>query len=97
MSLRGRVGHVAREPMIAASRENVPAVPREVLDSGGYGPLVAVDDRSALADALAETLDRPPDSSMLRERARYFSIERSASCYLERAEALVAGREFRDT
>ena len=58
--------------------------PIEVLENGKYGELVPVDDPSALASAIVSTLRDPPPRSMLRDRARDFSVSRIADEY-ERA------------
>jgi glycosyltransferase involved in cell wall biosynthesis len=59
-----------------------PSGPREILDGGRYGPLVAVGDDAGLARAMAETLDAPPARNVLMERAAMFSQERSADAHL---------------
>lgn len=60
-----------------------PSGPSEILQKGEFGALVPVDDATALADAMARTLDHPPDSARLIGRAQDFSLERSTSRYLE--------------
>lgn len=62
---------------------NCPTGPAEILENGKYGKLVPVDDPVALAEALKETLDNPPDPQKLRERANYFSVKASADKYLK--------------
>lgn len=59
-----------------------PHGPREILDGGRYGPLVPVGDDSALAAAIATTLDTPPSAERMRRRAADFSVERSIEGYL---------------
>lgn len=59
-----------------------PSGPSEILDGGKYGALVPVGDAEALARAMCETLDRPPDAARLRERAATFAIEGVADRYL---------------
>lgn len=49
-----------------------PSGPAEILQEGRYGRLVPVGDAHALAKAMAQTLDYPPDREKLRERARAF-------------------------
>lgn len=56
---------------------------REVLDGGRYGLLVPVGNADALADAIVCTLKAPPDSVKLKERARYFSVDRAVAGYLD--------------
>jgi glycosyltransferase involved in cell wall biosynthesis len=60
-----------------------PHGPREVLEDGRYGRLVAVGDHGALAAAMLDTLDQEPDRERLRLRAADFSVERSGDRYLE--------------
>lgn len=57
--------------------------PYEVLEGGRYGRLVPVGDDQAMAAAIVETLDNPPDREVLRERGATFSLERVAQRYLE--------------
>jgi glycosyltransferase involved in cell wall biosynthesis len=60
-----------------------PSGPAEILDKGAWGALVPVGDAGALARALEAALDGPPTAERLRERARLFSVDRSADAYLE--------------
>lgn len=60
-----------------------PSGPREILDSGRYGRLVAVGDDVALAQAICATLDDPLPSSQLQEAAWRYEIESSTDAYLE--------------
>lgn len=62
-----------------------PHGPSEILEGGRIGPLVAVGDHAALAGAMRDTLDNPPDKEVLRERAKLFSMEKSVEMY----EALI--------
>lgn len=62
---------------------NCPGGSAEILDDGAYGPLVPVGDVDALARAVLDVLDRPPDRDALRARARSFSVERAAEQYLQ--------------
>ncbi len=59
-----------------------PSGPREILDGGRYAPLVPVGDAAALADAMARSLDTPPDTAALKARAGQFSMARSAEDHL---------------
>lgn len=58
-----------------------PSGPAEILQGGEIGPLVPVGDHAALADAMARTLDNPPDKRKLIARAGFFSVERSVQMY----------------
>jgi glycosyltransferase involved in cell wall biosynthesis len=60
-----------------------PSGPREILDNGKYGRLVSVGDHEALARAILETLDHPPDAKMLRVRAMDFHVDKIIDQYLE--------------
>jgi glycosyltransferase involved in cell wall biosynthesis len=60
-----------------------PSGPREILQDGRYGRLVAVGDDAALAQALLLTLDESPDRDKLRTRAAQFSAKRAADRYLD--------------
>ena len=67
------------------------AGPREILEGGRHGPLVPVGDEKAMARAILDVLDNPPDSRALVERARFFSMERAFAGHLELARELGAG------
>ncbi|MFO1418915.1 MAG: glycosyltransferase [Methylotetracoccus sp.] len=56
--------------------------PREVLQNGRYGSLVAVGDAAALADAIERTLDAPLPADVLREAVADYTVGRSAMQYL---------------
>ncbi|WP_456384908.1 glycosyltransferase [Desulfolithobacter sp.] len=62
---------------------NCPSGPAEILENGKYGRLVSVGDPEALARAMVETLENPPDVSLLRKRAEDFSSARIIDQYLE--------------
>src|SRR5208283_467201 len=53
--------------------------PGEILEDGRYGCLVPVGDSEALARAILNSLDAPPDKEMLMRRALDFSPERIAN------------------
>lgn len=55
--------------------------PVEILRDGEFGQLVPVNDVDAMAEALASTLRRPPESAKLRNRAMDFSAENVAGEY----------------
>jgi glycosyltransferase involved in cell wall biosynthesis len=60
-----------------------PNGPREILEDGKYGILVPVEDPSALADAMARTLDDPPEPEPLMKAASKYTIEKSVDQYLK--------------
>ncbi|MEN4042070.1 MAG: glycosyltransferase [Anaerolineaceae bacterium] len=66
-------------PVVAT---DCPAGPAEILDGGRFGRLVAVGDAMAMARAIEQTLDEPPDRPRLQQRAALFSAQSSASQYL---------------
>ena len=71
---------------------NCSSGPAEILENGRFGRLVPVDDYAALADAMAQTLDNPPDKQMLINRGKFFSIERSIDEYEALAEEITGRR-----
>jgi glycosyltransferase involved in cell wall biosynthesis len=62
-----------------------PSGPREILVDGRYGELVPMRDPAALADAMARTLDHPPDRAQLMRsvQGRGFTVGEAASAYLQ--------------
>lgn len=68
-----------------------PSGPAEILAGGRYGPLVPPGKPDALADAIVEVLDHPPDPQELRQGAQRFSCERGITAYLCLFARLVAG------
>jgi glycosyltransferase involved in cell wall biosynthesis len=58
-----------------------PSGPSEVLAGGEYGTLVPVNDPSALADGIIQTVDDPPPSAKLQSRANDFSVEQAVMEY----------------
>ncbi len=60
-----------------------PSGPREILDSGRYGPLVPVGDCKALANAMQEVLLHPPDPALLKAAVKPCHSEISAARYLQ--------------
>ena len=67
-------------PVVAT---DCPSGPREVLQDGRYGPLVALRDPPGLAAAIIQTLDHPLPKTTLQEAARPFEIEASTDAYLD--------------
>ena len=60
-----------------------PSGPAEILDYGKYGPLTPVGDVEAMAQAIVNVLNTPPDREVLRERANHYSAENISKEYLE--------------
>ena len=77
----GNVLIEAMEAGVPVVSTDAPHGPREILVDGQYGPLVRVGDFAALADAMAETLDRPVDKTVLQKRAADFAVETIADRY----------------
>ena len=59
-----------------------PSGPQEILAGGKYGLLVPIEDATALADAMLQTLELPLSQADSIERGRYFSAERAVAEYL---------------
>ena len=59
-----------------------PSGPSEILADGKYGRLTPVGDVDALVAAITETTNSPPSKSLLKQRAREFSIDKIADQYL---------------
>jgi glycosyltransferase involved in cell wall biosynthesis len=57
--------------------------PREILDGGRYGRLVPIGDPVAMAQAIQQTLEDPPDRAIVRARAQAFSFSDSIARYEE--------------
>lgn len=66
-------------PAVAA---DCPSGPAEILQDGRLGPLVPVGDDAALAEALQEILDNPPDRNELRAGVEAFRADIAAERYL---------------
>ena len=60
-----------------------PTGPNEILDNGKYGLLVPIQDPPALATAIARTLQDPPPSTQLQQRAQKWSVETITDQYLQ--------------
>ena len=67
-------------PVVSTDCESGPS---EILEGERWGPLVAVGDVDALAAAMDETLEKPPDREWLRGGAQRFTLDRVADRYLE--------------
>jgi glycosyltransferase involved in cell wall biosynthesis len=59
-----------------------PSGPREILADGRFGALVPVASPGALADAVLETLERPPTGALLEEAVARFDHARAVHNYL---------------
>ena len=75
-------------PIVAT---DCPYGPREILQDGRYGELVATGDPTALAGAIEKTLDHPPAGALVKEAAEPYRMAKSAHRYavalgLERAD-----------
>ncbi|CDZ48229.1 Putative glycosyltranferase [Neorhizobium galegae bv. officinalis] len=71
-------------PVVAT---DAPYGPREILQGGRLGQLVPVGDATALAQAMATTLEQPPESAVLQARAAEFSVEKSAERFIHLLQA----------
>jgi glycosyltransferase involved in cell wall biosynthesis len=60
-----------------------PSGPREILDNGKYGPLVATKDVDALSKAMQDTLTNPLDKQTLKQAAMPYSTEVATDAYLD--------------
>lgn len=69
--------------------------PREILDGGRYGRLVACGDAAALRNAMASALDAPADPAPRVERARAFDVTTAVEHYEDLFRTVVAENELR--
>lgn len=60
-----------------------PSGPREILDGGRYGPLVAVGDGEGMATAMRDSLRSPRPPALLREAVAEYRADLSARRYLQ--------------
>jgi glycosyltransferase involved in cell wall biosynthesis len=67
--------------------------PGEILSDGRFGRLVPVGDAEALAAAMLETLQTPPDRTLLRQRAQDFTVEKSVKEYLRVFQSCLVSHE----
>lgn len=65
-----------------------PSGPREILEGGRWGPLVAVGDAEALAEATLRTLADPVPAEALERRAAAFSFDNAITAYTALLRAL---------
>jgi len=59
-----------------------PSGPSEILQQGRYGELVPVGDHTALADAMARTLDQPLPVETLRQAVQPYTVKAATDGYL---------------
>lgn len=76
-------------PVVAT---DCPSGPREILADGRFGPLVPVGDPGALARAIRQMLDHPPDPEVLRARARFFAADLAIDRYLAVLDRCIRAR-----
>ena len=69
-----------------------PNGPREILDNGRYGPLVPVDDETALARAMLKTLHSPLPAAILKQGVERFRDTVIARQYLQAFDLLSPSR-----
>lgn len=67
-------------PVVAT---DCPSGPREILRGGEVAPLVPMKDPDAMAAAILQVLDNPPDPQRLREAVAEYTVEKSARRYLD--------------
>jgi glycosyltransferase involved in cell wall biosynthesis len=59
-----------------------PSGPREILEEGRFGTLVPVGNVEAMAKAMMQTLDHPPEKDWLLQGARRFQVDKCTDEYL---------------
>ena len=72
-------------PVVAT---DCPSGPDEILERGTYGSLVPIGNSEALAKAMIETLENPPKTKFLMQRANKYSIEKVVATYLSLLNSL---------
>jgi glycosyltransferase involved in cell wall biosynthesis len=68
---------------ISAVATNCPSGPAEMLENGRFGRLVPVEDVTAMAEAIQETMDAPLPEKILIQRATEFSSDVIIEQYLQ--------------
>lgn len=66
-------------PVVAT---DCPSGPREILEDGRYGKLVPTGDADELCRAMQEVLQQRPAASVLKQRARQYSVDHAVEDYL---------------
>lgn len=66
-------------PMVST---DCPSGPREVLENGKYGKLVAIDDFKGMSEAILQTLESPINSEDLIEASSPYQVTNSVTAYL---------------
>lgn len=72
-------------PVVAT---DCPSGPEEILESGMYGNLVPIENSQALAKAMLNTLENPPEKDLLMQRANEYSTEKVVATYLSLLHSL---------
>jgi glycosyltransferase involved in cell wall biosynthesis len=65
-----------------------PSGPREILEAGKYGHLVAIGDVEGLAEAILATLWCPIDTALLQQQAQMFTETEIVNRYLDLIESI---------
>jgi glycosyltransferase involved in cell wall biosynthesis len=79
-------GNVLAEAMalgVPVVSTDCPSGPREILQDGRYGPLVPVGDACALAKAMIDVLDHPPEKAFLQSASERFRVDKCGEAYLQ--------------
>lgn len=57
--------------------------PSEILENGKYGVLVPISDPKILSEAIKKSISKKHNKLKLKERAKYFSIEKASKSYID--------------